>query len=484
MVIPWWLLAVLVFGTNFVLWGGVGLLRATSALLGWVRTRVLARSWLLRALSDLGRLCSPPRAISETVPRRAGRIGVERVAVLMAAHNEELVIRRSLESVLALVPAENVHVVSDGSTDRTVEIAESTGVNVISTRANVGKAGALREAVERFELVERYAFVLLLDADTRLDDNYFRAALPLFENPEVAAVAGFVRSDWDRSGMSLLGRLLVCHRQRIYALSQYLLKFGQTWLRCNATHIVPGFASMYRTAVLPFIEMNPPGLVIEDFNMTFEVYQKGLGKVGFTPRAVAYTQDPDNLRDYVRQTKRWALGLWQTVRRHRPRRNLFSCMVFLLIMELLTSSLMMVLLPAVLLLLLVPVLFPEFAADSVLGPLHEAVSGHVSLVTLLFGVVLVDLLLSLLATLLLRRPRFLVFGAFFLGLRVLDCALSLYTLPLAWLTRSTGRWSSPGRRVPPGGATLAGPAVAHTLRGEILPGAGGTSNERASTGGP
>ncbi len=32
------------------------------------------------------------------------------------------------------------------------------------------------------------------------------------------------------------------------------------------------------------MDMNPPGLVIEDFNMTFEVYQKQLGKVGFTLR--------------------------------------------------------------------------------------------------------------------------------------------------------------------------------------------------------
>ena len=111
----------------------------------------------------------------------------------------------------------------------------------------------------------------------------------------------------------------MCHRERIYAISQRLLKFGQTWRFTNATHIVPGFASMYRTDVLPQIEMNPPGLVIEDFNMTFEIYQKRLGKVAFSLGAVAVTQDPDNLRDYVRQIKRWGLGLWQTVRRHPPR---------------------------------------------------------------------------------------------------------------------------------------------------------------------
>ena len=117
---------------------------------------------------------------------------------------------------------------------------------------------------------------------------------------------------------------------------------------------MPGFASMYRTAVLPHIDMNPPGLAIEDFNMTFEVYQKRLGKVGFTLSAVAVTQDPDNFHDYIKQTKRWALGLWQTVRRHPPRPNLFTAMLALLLLELITSSLLFVLLPVIVLVLLVP----------------------------------------------------------------------------------------------------------------------------------
>ena len=85
--------------------------------------------------------------------------------------------------------------------------------------------------------------------------------------------------------------------------------------------------------------------------MTFEVYQKGLGKVGFTLQAVAVTQDPDNLRDYMRQTRRWAIGLWQTVRRHPPRANLFTAMLTLLLIELITSSLLFFLLPLALIVL-------------------------------------------------------------------------------------------------------------------------------------
>ena len=133
---------------------------------------------------------------------------------------------------------------------------------------------------------------------------------------------------------------------------------------------------MYRTDVLPQIEMNPPGLVIEDFNMTFEIYQKRLGKVAFSLGAVAVTQDPDNLRDYVRQIKRWGLGLWQTVRRHPPRLSLFSAMLTLTLIEVVTSCLLLLLVPGVLLVLLMPDLVGGAGTWPVFWPgLYAVVAG-------------------------------------------------------------------------------------------------------------
>jgi cellulose synthase/poly-beta-1,6-N-acetylglucosamine synthase-like glycosyltransferase len=391
------------------------------------------------------------------------------VAVLIPAHNEALVIAESLRAIMALVPARNVHVVSDGSTDDTVAIARQSGARVISTRENVGKAGALEEAIARFGLIERFPVVMLLDADTRVQPGYFAAALPMFDNPQVVAVAGCVRTARDRK-LSLGGRVLVGHRTRIYAIGQRALKFGQTWLRSNATPIVPGFASMYRTRVLPHMEMNPPGLVIEDFNMTFEVYQKGLGKVGFTLRAVAITQDPDNLRDYIRQTKRWAVGLWQTVRRHPPRANLFTAMLVLLLLELVTSSVMFFLLPLALLVLLVPELAGQVLSWPAFGELHLAVSTHLTLTAVLFGVVLPDFLITGLVAVLERQPRLLLLAVFFPFMRMLDAAISLYSVPAAWLLVSNGRWKSPARRPVGGAAAAALPAAGQPAGGAYLDG--------------
>jgi biofilm PGA synthesis N-glycosyltransferase PgaC len=380
------------------------------------------------------------------------------VAVLIPAHNEALVLEESLRSIMALVPRDNVHVVSDGSTDATVEIARRSGARVIETQENVGKAGALEEAIGRFGLIGRFPVVMLLDADTRVEPGYFVSALPIFANPQVVAVAGCVRTGQDRR-MTLGGKVLVGHRTRIYSIGQRALKFGQTWLRVNATPIVPGFASLYRTEVLPHIEMNPPGLVIEDFNMTFEVYQKGLGKVGFSLHAVAITQDPDNLRDYVNQTKRWAIGLWQTVRRHPPQANLFTGMVTLLLIELITSSLLFFLLPLALIVLAVPELAGGALAWPGFGEVYAVVAAHLTLTAVLFGVVLPDYLLTCVVAVLERQPRLLLLGVFFPFMRMLDAYIGLYAIPAAWLSRSSGRWKSPARRAVDTGDAAAVPAA-------------------------
>jgi len=514
---PWWVLAVFVLGANVALWGAVGLVRLAESVAGRRRSSRMGGTGLAgTSLPSAGLPMTGPASTGlaarglagagqagtgdgetlmaitadEARPGPPGRAGPARslatrsrpersltarsltepsptarslttadVAVLIPAHNEALVLEESLRSIMALVPRDNVHVVSDGSIDATVEIARRAGARVISTRENMGKAGALEEAIGRFDLIRRFPVVMLLDADTRVEPGYFTAALPMFEHPEVVAVAGCVRTAPTR-GMRFGGQVLVGHRTRIYAVGQRALKFGQTWLRSNATPIVPGFASLYRTDVLPRMDMNPPGLVIEDFNMTFEVYQKSLGKVGFTLRAVAVTQDPDNLHDYVWQTRRWAVGLWQTVRRHPPRANLFTAMLTLLLLELISSSLLFFLLPLALIVLAVP----ELAGGALTWPgfseVHTVVAAHLTVTAVLFGVVLPDYLLTCAVAILERQPRLLLLGVFFPFMRMLDAGIGLYAIPAAWLSRSSGRWKSPARRAVGPADGTADPAAA------------------------
>ena len=88
---------------------------------------------------------------------------------------------------------------------RRCKIARQAGVKVMETKTNVGKAGALEDAIRRFKLIKRFPVVMLLDADTRVQPGYFDAALPLFENPEVVAVAGCVKTARGRA-LTLTGK--------------------------------------------------------------------------------------------------------------------------------------------------------------------------------------------------------------------------------------------------------------------------------------
>ena len=304
---------------------------------------------------------------------------------------------------------------------------------------------------------------MLLDADTRVQPGYFAAALPMFDHPQVVAVAGCVRTARDRR-LSLSGQVLVGHRDPDLRGRPAGAEVRPDLAAVQRDPIVPGFASMYRTEVLPRLEMNPPGLVIEDFNMTFEVYQKRLGKVGFTLRAVAVTQDPDNLRDYIRQTKRWALGLWQTVRRHPPRANLFTAMLVLLLLELITSSVLFFLLPLSLLVLADP---GPGRPGAVLAPVRRAAPGRVRSPDADRRAVrrgaarLPDHLRGGRAG---TPARLLLLAVFFPFMRMLDAAISLYSVPAAWLSAVQRPLEEPCP--PPGGRGRHGIALRRRPAGQ------------------
>ena len=367
------------------------------------------------------------------------------VAVLVAAHNEALVIAETIAAASRLVDTDNIHVVSDGSKDDTALVALAAGARVLELSPNRGKAGALAAGIEHFELCRRFEVVLLLDADTHLASDYLTTGLPLFDDLEVVAVAGRARTIDDPPPPSRFGRFLVAYRERLYLIVQLLLKFGQAARWANAVSIVPGFASMYRTSALAQIDVIGAGLVIEDFNMTFEIHAKKLGRIEFHPSAaIAHTQDPDSFGEYVRQVRRWILGFWQTVRRHRFHLGVFWVALAVFIVELIISSLMLVLLIPLLVGSILAALLQAIAPDA--GSWTSWLAGLLPPQAVIVGVLLPDYLLTIMAACVLRQPRYLLLGLGFPLMRILDAGVCLRVLPLAWTGRSSGVWVSPARR--------------------------------------
>ncbi|WP_066519639.1 glycosyltransferase family 2 protein [Curtobacterium ammoniigenes] len=409
---------VLVLGVNTIVWTTVGLVRFIRA--------------------------QGPRRI-ERAPDSSVAPTIDQVAILVAAHNEALVIERTIRSAIEHVAPTQVFVVSDGSTDDTVAIARAAGAQVWDLHPNRGKAGAIAAAIEHFRIAERFEVLMLLDADTHLSPDYFTTGLREFDAPDIVAVAGRATTIVDPNASSLVGRLLVAYRERVYVAVQYLQKFGQASRHANVVAIVPGFASMYRTRVLKDIDITAEGLAIEDFNMTFEVHAKRLGRIAFRPgAAIAYTQDPDTLRDYAKQVRRWNLGFWQTLKRHRVGLTRFGAATSLFVAELLTSSLMM--------LAILPALAAAATAGVLIdlgvgGPLPGEILQFDPVLGIVIGVLLPDYVLTLLVAVVARRPIYIVFGVIFPLIRILDSYLCLRALLMAFRGTSSGVWHSPTRRL-------------------------------------
>jgi cellulose synthase/poly-beta-1,6-N-acetylglucosamine synthase-like glycosyltransferase len=408
---------ILVWGFNFILWGTIGLIR--------VFTEKISRLLLSR---------KKQLAVKNKFKN-------EEVAVMVPAHNEELVIADTLKSLLKLLDPSNIFIVSDGSKDRTGEIARGYGVNVLELNPGKGKAGALETCIKHFKIDRYYKAVILVDADTRLKSDYLEYALPFFNDPKVVAVAGYASTIWEPNNLSWKQILFILHRDRVYFLTQRLVKFGQTWKYTSVTPIVPGFASIYRTSILKHVTMDPPGLVIEDFNMTFEVHHKNLGRIAHHPSVVGYTQDPDNAKDYFRQIKRWHLGFWQTIRFHGFWPSKFWAALILTLIETILGSLIFLLIPIFLLLSLVPASLLPFSS----WPSY--CEWHYLIMTSFVVIWISDYLLTIITAIFQKRKEYLVVGIFFPLIRFLDAVAFLSAIPRAFLVKSNGQWTSPTRRL-------------------------------------
>lgn len=83
------------------------------------------------------------------------------VTAIIPAYNEEMTIAGVVNCLIKVDKIQNIIVVSDGSTDRTAEIARECGARVIELEENVGKGGAIKAGVNECGT----EIILFLDAD-------------------------------------------------------------------------------------------------------------------------------------------------------------------------------------------------------------------------------------------------------------------------------------------------------------------------------
>jgi cellulose synthase/poly-beta-1,6-N-acetylglucosamine synthase-like glycosyltransferase len=194
------------------------------------------------------------------------------VALVIAAHDEERVIRERLDNALALdYPSERLEIVVslDGSTDRTRELAEAYAARgvVVVDNPRAGKVPAQNAAV-RATASEVVAFS---DANSMWEPGALRRLVRHFVDPEVGYVCGRLRLIEPGTGRNVEGQYW-----------RYEL-----WLRALESRlgsITAGNGAIYAVRRSAYVELAPGQS--HDIGLPFRLRRAGLRSL-YEPEAVA-----------------------------------------------------------------------------------------------------------------------------------------------------------------------------------------------------
>lgn len=236
-----------------------------------------------------------------------------KLALLLPAHDEELIMAATIKSAVAAgQPIEDIFVVDDASTDKTRSIAiKHLGAKRVLTVEHSGKGLAIHKALQHFKIESRYVWVHVADADSVFCPNYFRLYKRKLNAQKYSVAVGFVQS--------LRGNWISNYRAFCYTYGQHILRRFQSYL--GMISVFPGPITCFKTDIIKDLDLTSKGLT-EDFDITLQVHRKKLGKIKFIPEAVNYTQDPQTLSDFCNQNLRWQRGFFQGVTKYKVGRRL------------------------------------------------------------------------------------------------------------------------------------------------------------------
>lgn len=230
------------------------------------------------------------------------------VTVMIPAFNEERVIVRAVEGVLASTDVVvEVIVIDDGSSDGTSQaVANAFAGDArvrLMTLANGGKARALNRGLA----AARGDIVIALDADTQFEPLTIARLARWFDDPALGAVAGNAKVG---NRVNLITRWQALE----YITAQNLER--RALARLNAMTVVPGAVGAWRLAAIRAVGGYPDDTLAEDQDLTIAIQRAGW-TVQYDQFAIAWTEAPETLRALAKQRFRWAFGTLQCLWKHR-----------------------------------------------------------------------------------------------------------------------------------------------------------------------
>ena len=243
--------------------------------------------------------------LARVAPRPLHKADIEpTVAVIVAAYNEESVIARRIENLLALdYPAGKLQIVvsSDASSDRTEEIAlQYPGVQVISNPRG-GKVAAQDRAVRQTDA----EIVAFSDANCTWSPDALRTLVRAFADPDVAYVCGQLQI-LDADGGN---------KEGVY----WRYEMVQRGAESRLGSVTGGNGSIYAVRRSDYVEVDPR--FGHDLSLPYLMVQHGRRAV-YEPDAHAFEKPtPSNETEYRRKVRMFE-HCWLIVLRGKMLRRL------------------------------------------------------------------------------------------------------------------------------------------------------------------
>ncbi len=276
------------------------------------------------------------------------------VSILVPAHNEEVTIETSIRSLLALkYTLYEIIIVDDGSDDNTAKILQEAfhmqqvsrpiqrkiscqpeeaifetyqfkvPITLICKKKG-GKADALNMGIN----VARYPYFICMDADSVLQfDSLEKIVRPVIEEGNIVAVGGSIRpcngteiQNGRVISYSLPDKILPC--MQVLEYDRSFLAARILFDQFNGGIIISGAFGLFKKSVVIDAGGYDSSMMGEDMELVVKLHafcrEHDIPyRIRYASDAICWTQAPEKWSDLFKQRRRWHIGLFQSMMRHR-----------------------------------------------------------------------------------------------------------------------------------------------------------------------
>jgi cellulose synthase/poly-beta-1,6-N-acetylglucosamine synthase-like glycosyltransferase len=221
--------------------------------------------------------------------------GQQFVSLIVAAHDEEVVIAAKVADALALdYPRELLEVIvaCDGCTDRTAELAREAGADLVLELPRAGKVPTQNAAAER----ARGELLAFSDANARWQPDALRELIAPFGDPEVAYVCGQARL-LDQGGSNQEG-----------AYWRYELAVRE--LESALGGVTAGNGAIYAVRASSYLALGPAAS--HDLSFPFMLTKRGMRAL-YAPAAIAEEKMVATIEGEFARKRRMMRGIFDEV---------------------------------------------------------------------------------------------------------------------------------------------------------------------------